>query len=551
MRDGLRRKLTGVSLYLVLVVLAALPLLLFALVQALSVASNLSANAAGAILLVGGALSVTGTVAAWQREQAGRLGELASIAEKAAAGDLGQDVPDWHGGATRRMAAAVRDLIYYQRRMVGQLQVAAEEARLAADRLTKQTGEVREVSRQVAETITDIARGASAQAAAVTDSLGRVEQLLGSAERIAGRGREIGRSAANIGTVLADGKSALGILQESVRAAAGTSSAAEQAARSLEGKAREIGQIVETVTGVADQTNLLALNAAIEAARAGKAGLGFAVVAGEVQKLAEEAGEAARRIKALVDDIRGQISSLTDGLARSATAVRADLERSGQAGAAIAGVVDAASGIASATAGITDLAVGQVTEAGAARDRIQELAGEAERAAAGTQELAAATEEQSAAIEEVSREAGRLARLAGDLQSQIKGYWKVDELSAAARSRVDEARESLFSLATSEDIRSMIPERHRRALGAALARSPSLELLYSADGRGGLVAITADVQVDSVAHRPWFQRAIAGETFVSEVYISAATYRPCLSISVPIRSGTGDIIGVLGADVVP
>lgn len=152
-----------------------------------------------------------------------------------------------------------------------------------------------------------------------------VESVLGSllektraaselASRVRGETEEAERKAR-------EGTQVLGEILDHVAEAEKGAQAAAREVEELSQASAKIAELTSTIGQVAQQTNLLALNAAIEAARAGHLGHGFAVVAEEVRRLAEQAREAAEEITAVTDEIRLRVEAARETLQESARTV--------------------------------------------------------------------------------------------------------------------------------------------------------------------------------------------------------------------------------------
>ena len=99
-----------------------------------------------------------------------------------------------------------------------------------------------------------------------------------------------------------------------------------QVFQQLEDQMRQITEVTDQLNKIASNTNMLALNASIEAARAGKMGEGFAVVASKVQELAVDSNRCSSQVAVVVKAIMKQLKDTTLEIEESEAAIQSSLD---------------------------------------------------------------------------------------------------------------------------------------------------------------------------------------------------------------------------------
>ncbi|EOA05451.1 methyl-accepting chemotaxis transmembrane protein [Herbaspirillum frisingense GSF30] len=235
----------------------------------------------------------------------------------------------------------------------------------------------------------DLSSRTEEQAGSLATTASNMDSLTATVKQNADNARQAGQLANNASEIAQRGGEVVG-----------------QVVQTMEGiteSSRKISDIIGVIDGIAFQTNILALNAAVEAARAGEQGRGFAVVASEVRSLAQRSAQAAKEIKALIEDSVQRVGSGSDQVARAG-------ETMGE--------------VVSAVHRLTDI----VSEISAASEE-QRRGIEQVNLAIG--EMDQVTQQNAALVEEAAAAAGSLEEQARRLKAAVATFQVEGEASAA------------------------------------------------------------------------------------------------------------------------
>jgi len=327
---------------------------------------------------------------------------------------------------------------------------AVQEIARGATAQTQAMGDMNTEMRQLAESIGAVSSGAAEQSSSMQTAESatlRVQAALESVSTASAAAKEKG------GGSLSAAQEGMSSVQQTVDAM-GTirttvMSAAEEV-QELGKRGTEIGDIIKVIDDIAGQTNLLALNAAIEAARAGEQGRGFAVVAENVRSLAERTAVATKEIGALIAAVQQGTGQAVKAMENSIRDVEAGSNQAQKAGEALKRILDSAAevneqivnitgaaGIVESTAvelaGIVnqvgslaqksaELAIGMKGGSERAIGSVAEASSVAEESAAASEQVSASVEEVSAQITEIATQTQRLAQSMSDLAQFITRF---------------------------------------------------------------------------------------------------------------------------------
>lgn len=348
--------------------------------------------------------------------------KLQALMKQAGDGDLTVQGDYRSKDEVGQLNVSFNDMTSTLRTILQQVTNTSELVAASSEELTANSEETTKATEMIAHTMEEMANGSTQQIQSVEETVVIVKEVSTGVTQIATNARHVEITANEASEKAVLGNEAIGQAISQMKSINHTVNGLSGVVRGLGEKSNEIGQIIESITNIASQTNLLALNAAIEAARAGEQGRGFAVVADEVRKLAEESAKSAQQIASLISSIQGQTHEAVQSMEQATEEVDTGITVVNKAGESFQQIQHSVSQVANEIQEVS-IAIEQISKStDQIVSNVDVIAEVSETVSAGTQNVSAASEEQLASMEEIASSSSALSQMAEDLQVMINKF---------------------------------------------------------------------------------------------------------------------------------
>lgn len=376
-------------------------------------------------MIVIGVAIIIGILVIWQyaSSMVKPINRVVQAMERFAEGDLTQESMSIRSkDEIGKLANAMNQMQSKLKDMIHNIAQASDLINTSSKELSQSANEVNMGAEQVAITMNELASGAEGQAHHSNELTSLMERFTADLRETNQYGEHIHQSSFEVLGLTNEGSQLMTSSNSQMKKIDSIVQNAVEKVKNLDAQAQEISKLVVVIKDIANQTNLLALNAAIEAARAGEHGKGFAVVADEVRKLAEQVGYSVNDITTIVTNIQQDFdvvtSSLEDGYQEvkdGTTQIKATSETFTTISDSINDVVESVQLISKNLSKVTD-------DGQKMNSAIQEIAAVAEESAAGVEQTTATTEQTSSSMEVMAGKSAQLSTLAIELKTLVAQF---------------------------------------------------------------------------------------------------------------------------------
>jgi methyl-accepting chemotaxis protein len=227
-----------------------------------------------------------------------------NVLELVATGDLCKDVNIKRKDEFSILAKSINYMISSMKDLIKKMSLVSNTVSIAAEKVEDNSNVLLQATHNITKTVSDIEQGIIQQAEDAENCLTQMTLLAAQINVLNNNAKESDVITKNAKEMIHKGMSIVSDLSDKVKSTSDITQTVIHEIEELNKESEAISDIIVTINSIAKQTNLLSLNASIEAARAGQAGLGFAVVAEEIRRLADQSGTAVAKIEGIIEKIQ-------------------------------------------------------------------------------------------------------------------------------------------------------------------------------------------------------------------------------------------------------